>query len=254
VSVRDHDDDELRVGEVLRSDSPEEVDPDLVASLHSWFDGPALGMDQLLGERDGAVEEESEESEEEDEPPAEERRFGRGGITMNDINPELHAHVLGWADRGKALLTWSQKRMHLSIEDDPSQLDVVESADPDEEREYPIPWYMQAAMAQNTPQSLLRDLARYEIDLSDRIVFEEHQMPIAGLGQVQSENKATMTASYRQLISRAPLNLELMDEAWADLRAILDAPWEDSKPEQARRQISYEEYLALEAKLMRGEL
>jgi hypothetical protein len=204
--------DGVRVRDVLASDDPDELDPELVARLAAWFGPPAPA----------APVEEPEDPERAEARAARER-------AMAAVEPGLLDALVGRGERYGQVVTPTPPRLAAA---DIGRFELarwgVRSAFGERERD--IPDEVVDALRQRTPQALLRDLHRPE-SFYGHVFFDQVDLGVDLAGvRARALVTETISAHYAVRMANEPIPRRLMREDRAGLRAILDAPWQDSKP------------------------
>jgi hypothetical protein len=203
-----------RVGDALAdSDLDHQIDPDLMARLAAWFDPAQL------------------------RPPSESERKQRAAAerqarTAAAVDPALQRRLERKAERG-ATVVRPLPPLHLRVDPTISRFDVDAWRLPPsgELREVERPDFIPDLMQENTPQAVLRDLHRPVLPPPAHVMYEQTLLATT-IGSVHDLVRETMQATLvADMTSDLSPRWVLREENRA-LRAILDAPWEESKPEK----------------------
>jgi hypothetical protein len=96
-------------------------------------------------------------------------------------------------------------------------------------REREIDGAIYEALAENTPQSMLRDLHRpvkeWQVGLFG---FDKHEIPKDGGRDAHRAVKQAYLTSYRIPIQELANANQMWQSGWAELRSLLTGPWKES--------------------------
>ncbi len=194
------------------SQLPEELDPELMSRLIAWF----APTPQRAPSR-------------EDEELRQMQEVRDRAIAA--VDPQLHAHLEHKGELHAAMVR-PLPPVRLSVDPAIARFDfavwglttageILESERPDD---------IQYILRENSPQAVLRDLYR-PVHPPGRVFYEE--TPLVPLpGQIHDIVTRAMATSHAADMTEGLSPSYILRVERDELRATLDAPWEESKPEQ----------------------
>jgi hypothetical protein len=205
------DDDEPRARDLVATpERTEELDPETRAQLERWFGLPSYT--QL--EEEGADDPDLAESRE---------RIARACAA---VDPALVAHVDRWTSSADGLLKFEPLDLgkidpSISAVDDVLVERAGMIADP---REVALPQSLINDLADCTPQAVLRDIHRPELQFEIRYEVDQAIAEVARLDVRETIDRA-MRTRIRIEFDDGPTALDEMRAALADLAALKAQPW-----------------------------
>jgi len=224
------DQSDRRAGEALASQresrADDDMDPALVARLEAWFSGPATSFPPPAGET--ATPGIPEPPEPEPEPQSKK--------ALDAVDPGLLERLESQGARAAKLVEPLSPPAH-TLDPSISRFDfaVWGLQGIGEPREVERPDDVQFAVQERTPQAILRDLHRPVRHYGD-IYLRPVDLGIDRYGAHARAAIASLVYERRYHVDpkQEPNGHRALLESVAERRAILDRPWEESKPEQPR--------------------
>lgn len=219
---------EPRAGDLVSGRaSTDDLDPETIAQLAAWFGAPAAEVTPQQPTKEQPQDREMREL------------WERRRRAMDAVDPSLVAKLDAKRESGEGFIRLPEPPT-LNLERPLDTLDMsVWKLHLSDIRDYERPEDIRDLLAENTPQSLLRDLHRPVLNWPKYLKPEDTGVDVGGQAAL-TEVHRIVTTRYQVRMGEHPLASHQIGEHMADLRARLDEPWEAVEIPEERRTSSSE--------------